>query len=176
MPVKMNVSFESHYKGIVRDTIREKLRGLLTSLAACFILLVLAIYLAFGSSNSGDSLWGYLLWFVFLIGIVCSVFSIFFTGKNKGFSGQVMIQIDGAEKTYKIDTFKRGKPFSEKEKLNYLQFRKHTVIFGRDCGHSYRIPKYCLTQENLSFLRDLNQEIIKERTKPKDKKGNGEQK
>lgn len=82
MLVKMNVSFESHYKGRVRDTIREKLRGLLTSLAACFILLVLAIYLAFGSSNSGDSLWGYLLWFVFLIGIVCSVFSIFFYRKE----------------------------------------------------------------------------------------------
>lgn len=144
------VSFDSHYKGRHLDSFGERVNAFFISIVASFILLFISADII---SEGFDIVLGIILCLISLFGIVSSFFVPFFSGNNRKFSGEVNISLFLSEGRYRLQTTKKGKPFYAEGRLLYVEVKKRTILFGKDFQHCFRLPKFCLKEEELDSIK-----------------------
>ena len=144
------VSFDSHYKGRYLDSLSERINAFFISIVASFILFFISADMI---SNGFNFVLAIIFLIISLFGIVSSFFVPFFAGKNRGFSGEVDVALFLKDARYRLQTIKKGKPFYDEGRLLYVEIKKRTILFGKDSEHCFRLPKFCLKEEELDSIK-----------------------
>lgn len=169
MSEKISISFKSKYKGKFRDILSEKIRSFFGVLSTSLIIFLAGFYVAFceGTSSSIDRFTSIGFFVAAIICIPLAFIIPLFKWKNKGFSGDVFIEIFTKEKRYAIHATKKGVPFYEENSIHFLRIYKHTITFGWDSKMPYRIPKKCLDAQQLQDIKDFYSTFQKAKNKKK---------
>lgn len=155
-PDILSLSFVSRYDGWLKDAFFEKIRTSLRCLLYALVMMILAIYLI---TFTESLLLSYVLYFAAIFMVLAAFVIPFIDRKNCGLIGEIELDIFPDSLEYEVRGRQKHQFLRENAKLAYIKIEKRAILFGKKSYRCYRIPKFCLTQEQIDLFTRLRAKL-----------------